>query len=63
MIIYFISALLISLVLYKLGSYSTLIYFFVTGGKVALAVFLLIIFYLAVKKFTREKSLKLPFRR
>ena len=63
MIIYFISALLISLVLYKLGSYSTLIYFFVTGGKVALGIFLLIIFYLAVKKIAKEKNLRMPFRR
>ena len=63
MILYFISALLISLTLIQLGSYATIISLFSTGAKVLLALMFIAILVLLYRRFKQSKRiLKLPRR-
>ncbi len=62
MTIYFISALLISFVLFKLGSYSTIIAIISTGSKVMLVLLLVVALILLYKKLRGTPQLpRLPW--
>ena len=59
----FISGLLISLVLYNLGSYVAFVSFFFVVGKVALVLLMLIVAFFVIRWLVRKNKLRLPFLR
>jgi hypothetical protein len=56
MVIYFISALLISFVLFKLGSYATIINLTVTVGKVFVGLTVIGVLFLLYKRYKGSLS-------
>ncbi len=57
MILYFVSALLISFVLFKLGSYATIIAIISTGSKVLIALLLVAALFILYRKFRGRTQL------
>ena len=55
MIIYFVSALLISAVVYKLGSYVTIVSLIFTAGKVVVAFAVLIALVMLYRRYRGSK--------
>ena len=64
MVIYFVSALLVATVVYKLGAYVTIVSLMITATKVVVALVVLVGVVLLHSRYVRKsKPIKLPYGR